>query len=356
MRPPRAIKQEQDQEQVAVAVAPPLPDNLPTSIKQEDGVPPVPASEQVDRPIETFKELMAIKDLKKRLETFDAFPEMKKVSLLYQQLIPLPTRDPYPENWERELARAKDVAKRKIQSSFPKIQATTTTRPAETVDTDTDSDEDSQENFSLYDDDVAHAMTHGSNSNNTAPTISNAETEQLLFLENLSRCVPIITYGFHVDRHNRGMNDAFCFCPCDRDTSVGTVAGRWRSLCGMESILPVCNKNKLIQKPPNEFLAHVRAIKGCPFHGILYDFLDELYSNFYGPNNKHVGFFQFKSPGYNAAMKNIKRKETNQDRLAAEQMRKREEENQQLHQVSPICNILWSIRYHQLTKRHFSII
>jgi hypothetical protein len=96
---------------------------------------------------------MAIEDLKKRLETFDSFPETKKVSLLYQQQIPLPTRDPYPENWERELVRAKDVARRKIQSSFPKNQARTP--PVETADSDTDSDEDSQENFSLYDDDVS---------------------------------------------------------------------------------------------------------------------------------------------------------------------------------------------------------
>jgi hypothetical protein len=307
--------------------------------------PPPPPQRRELESIETFQELMAIKDLKKRLETFDAFPEMKKVSLLYQQLIPLPTRDPYPENWERELARAKDAAKRKIESSFTKIQATT--RPAE----------NSQEEYSLYDDNVAHAMTHGStNSNNAVSTISNAETEQLLFLENLSRCVPIITYGFHVDRHSQGTNDAFCFCPCDRDTSQGTVAGRWRSLCGMESILPVCNKNKLIQKPPYEFLAHVRAIKGCPFHQILYDFLDQLYSNFYGPTNKHIAFFHHNTADYRKSLSYIKTSEAmtpgsascgqdnnKEKELAEEQLEMLKAQIQQLQKVSMqySCMIDW---------------
>jgi hypothetical protein len=343
MRPPRPIKQDQEQDTVAVAVAPPLPHNLPTpAIKQEDGVPPV--AEQADRPIETFVELMDIKDLNLRLETFDAFPEIKKVNLLYMdpllRIQGLPARDPYPENWESEIARAKDVTRRKIESSFPKNQTTTTPPAEETVNTDSD---ESLEEYSLYEKDVAHAMTHGSNSNNVSSTLSMAETEQLLFLENVSRCVPIMTYGFHVDKNNRETNDEFCFCPCS-NTSQGTVTGRWRSLCRMDdTILPICNKNKQIKKKPFEFIAHVRGIKGCVFHQILYDFLDELYSNFYGPNKKHIGFFQINDPDYRAAIKYIKKKEAIQDKLAFEQMRKQEEENHQLHQVSAAAIFVSSI-------------
>jgi hypothetical protein len=306
----------------------PQPQQQPQQ-RRPQPTPPAPHPQRQE-----FKELMAIEDLKKRLETFDSFPETKKVSLLYQQQIPLPTRDPYPENWERELVRAKDVARRKIQSSFPKNQARTP--PVETADSDTDSDEDSQENFSLYDDDVAHAMTHGSNSNNTAPTISMAETKQLLFLENVSRCVPIMTYGFHV---SRGTNEEFCFCPCSNN-SMDTVAGRWRSLCRMdENILPSCSKN--LQKSPNEFIAHVRGVKGCAFHRILYDFLDELYRNFYGPDKKHIGFFQINDTNYRAAIKCIKKKEANQDKLVAEQMIQLKAQIQQLQKVSASAHLLY---------------
>jgi hypothetical protein len=175
-------------------------------------------------------------------------------------------------------------------------------------------------------------MTNASSSNNNTPSnISSAERDQLLFLENLPRCLPIITYGFHVNRYNRETNEDFCFCPCDRDTTQGTVARRWRALCSMDTILSnkICNRNKLIQKKPKEFLDHVRTVKaGCAFHLILYDFLNELYRDFYGPNKQHIGFFQLNDPYYKAALRDIRKKETIQDMLAAEKMRKLEEEKQ----------------------------
>jgi hypothetical protein len=329
MRPLQApIKLEQDVSMSDVVAPTVENNNRPTPIKQEDGVAPVPLPEQL-----TFADLMA-KDLDERLEIFDALPEKKKVFLLYPGRIQgLPARDPYPENWETMVLRATEVAKRKIESSFPKSQMPP--RPAETVnehsdDSDEDSDENSHEDFS-HERHVVHAQTHGgSSSNNTTSNVSSAERNQLLFLENLQRCLPIITYGFHVGRHDREHNDDFCFCPCDRDTSQGTVAGQWRTLCNMNDILSenICNKNKLIQKKPKEFLDHVRTVKAsCVFHRILYDFLDDLFRDFYGQNKKHIGFFGMNDPCYKAAIRDIKRKEEMQDKFAAEQMH-------QLQQVS----------------------
>jgi hypothetical protein len=332
--------------------------NPPSPIKQEDGVPPAggPLPEQVEdsnyRPIKTFADLMAIKDLHQRLETFDVLPEWKKVVLLYPYRSEgLPARDPYPENWDSMLASAYDTVKTKIESSFSKNQASV--RPSQTtVNEYSDDDSSEEEEDSLYEKHVVRATTHASstssnkNNNNTTSNVSSAERDQLKFLENLPRCLPIITYGFHVDRHNRETNEAFCFCPCDRNTSPGTVAGRWRTLCDMDNILTnnICNKKKLIQKKPTEFLDHVRTVKaGCAFHRILYDYLEELYSNFYAPHKKHIGFFRPNDADYKAAKRDIKRKEVNQDVLAAKKMRKVEAELRQVSDTSTCKTIyVWS--------------
>jgi hypothetical protein len=245
---------------------------------------------------------MDIKDSKERLQAFDACPEIKRISLLHAGISSpptqvLPPRDPYPDDWEWEIIRAMEVTKGTIQRKFLKIQAAT--RPAaETVNTDSDSDDDS----------LIGVMKNASNSNNAASAISNDMAFQLSFLENLPRCLPIMTYGFHVNKDHRDCNEAFCFCPCST-TSLNTVAGRWRNLCCMDADnVPICNrKNKLdVLRAPNAFLDHLKGITGCPFHLIMHDFLTELYRHFYGQDKRHIGFSKTNTKEYNLSLRHAR--------------------------------------------------
>jgi hypothetical protein len=241
---------------------------------------PQQVEDSISPPTEmTFGDFIAIKDLKERLETFDLLPESKKLFLLYPTKARwLPERDPYPENWEVMLTRAKDVAKKTVQDGFRKKQAPV---PAAAAAVNPDSDDSEDEDEGLHEKNVLDSI-QGS------PT-KRDETNQLLFLDNLKRCLPIVTYGFHVDKHNRATNDACCFCPCDRDP----VAGRWRKLCGMDDILcdSICIELKQTQMSPKPFLDHLKSkAQSCVFHGILHSFLGELFSEFNGldDNNKRA--------------------------------------------------------------------
>ena len=306
-----------------------------------------------------MEDLLAIKNLDERLALFDSLPESKRLFLLYPQMrtTGLPARDPYPENWHIMVTRANDVVKKKIQAKFPKQQQQAPAPPTYATNNDTvvhtdsgDSDDDSEDD-GLYEKHVVRAMTHGNNNSTTTTTnnisqlVSSAERNQLLFLEHLPRCLPIITYGFHVDKHSRATKDDFCFCPCDRNTfGEGTVAGRWRALCRLDNILSehICNTKKLIQIKPKPFLDHLKSkAPSCVFHEILYAFLDELFSQFNGlddnnkhaKHNRHISFLDVNGPAFIAALVEIQKKEKFLERLAAEKMRRLEAEKHQLHQV-----------------------
>lgn len=344
------------------AVAPPLPvEDSSRPIKLEDSLVPLP--EQVEENSThgtsetTFDNLMKM-DLHARLASFDALTESDRLFLLFPQM-KLVDRDPYPDNWENMITQASAKVKTKIQGYFSKTQASAPTTSA-TVNEYSDSDEDDSDvEDGLYEKHVVHSMTHGNGSSSTTNNnqlISEAERNQLLFLENLPRCLPIITYGFHVVRLHRGTNDDSCFCPCDKATQQGTVAGRWRRLCGMDCILSqsICNSKKQIQIKPKPFLDHLRSKFSCVFHRILYEFLDELYSEFNGLENrhdkynKHISFFDVNGTDWKAVEVIIQKKETIIARLAAEKMRldeekmrldeermrELEEDKHQLHQVS----------------------
>ena len=114
----------------------------------------------------------------------------------------------------------------------------------------------------------------------------------------------MFTYGFHV----ADKESVYCFCPCDRHGPAdGTVAGRWRTLCDLETTLkeyPCATKKKspMIQKKPREYLEHVKK-KGssCPYHQILYQFLKLIFKDFYEAGRKHLAFYNAKNKDYKAA-------------------------------------------------------
>ena len=268
---------------------------------QADGVGPFPR--QVP-PSTTFDDLLA-QPLAERLKGFDLLPEPTKLSVLYPETTGWPEREPYPENWEEMVAGAMDVVRRRIQAEFANA-------PATTINT-TDFDESEDEDDGLYEPDVVAAMTHGSSTSNTQQ--SSDEKNQLLFLEHLPRCLPIITYGFHlVDQED----DGYCVCPCGRDPQQGSVVWRWLELCGIPSILSgsACNKKKKIQMSPRPLLQHVDSkAHGCKFHWIFYEFLKELFKNFNGLDwplqNVHIAFLNQGSEEYRATLHAIKGKKRN---------------------------------------------
>jgi hypothetical protein len=301
----------------------------------------------------TLEDLMKM-DLVERLAAFDALTESERLILLYppMRITGLPDRDPLPDNWEGMIAQASAKVKTKIQSYFPKTQASASATSAALSECSDSDEEDSDEEGGFYGKDVVHAMTQGNRSSSTTNNnqlVSEAEKNQLRFLENLPRCLPIMTYGFHVPRLKRGTKDDFCFCPCDRSTPQGTVAGRWRKLCGMDGILSqsIDKSKKLIQMEPKPFLDHLRSKASCVYHRTVFDFLDELYSEFNGlqerhaKHNKHISFFDVHSKDWKEIERCIQKKEENIAKLAAEKMmwderrlRELEEDKHQLVQAS----------------------
>jgi hypothetical protein len=238
-------------------------------------------AEQSDPPIETFDQLMKVHSLHQRLEKFDALPECDRVDLLYPLLFhKLPDRDPYPEDWENRVMGAKNAVRKTIELEF-------TLNDRE----DSDEDSESEEERGIYDQQVMQAQTGCSS---RSGKLADAKNNRLQFLENLGRCLPIITWGFHVDRFGRETEDEYCFCPCAPDNQQGgTVGSRWRKLCKLNSIpsQSICNK-KGKQLRPKAFIDHLRSKLGCPFHKIVFDFLEELYQNFYKMGMKHSAFFK----------------------------------------------------------------
>ena len=126
----------------------------------------------------SFADLMLETDLPKRLAMFDALTELQQVSVLWPYSTkPLPSRQVYPANWGDKFAKA-----------------------VVTVD--------------------------------PVPPVS-AELKEV-FLKHYIRGLPMFTYGFHVADKESG----YCFCPCDRHGPAhSTVAGRWRTLCDLETTL-----------------------------------------------------------------------------------------------------------------------
>lgn len=277
---------------------------------QADGVGPLPQQVPPLRVSTMFDDLLA-QPLAERLKRFDSLPEPTKLSVLYPQVdtTGLPEREPYPENWEKMVTGAMDVVRRQIEAEFANRQAPP---PATTINTDSDESEDDD---GLYEPDVVAAMTHGSSTSNTQQ--SSDERNQLLFLENLPRCLPIITYGFHlVDQQD----DGYCFCPCGREPQKGSVVWRWLELCGIPSILSgsACSqkKTKTIQMSPRPFLQHLESkAHGCKFHWIFYEFLKELFRNFNGLawplQNVHIAFLNQGSDEWRKTLHAIKEKRKN---------------------------------------------
>jgi hypothetical protein len=345
----------------------PQPRPSPRSIEHQKSAVSLPQQVVEDWSQASNFEAFLAKPIDERLAFFDAMPEDQKLLLLYPQKITtgLPPRDPYPKNWEVMLTRASNVAKTKIQASFRKQQppaSTTTGTPqaptrSRDLEFDTDSGRSDNEDDDLYEGQVVRTMTQGSSTTNNISQISTAERNQLLFLEHLPRCLPIITYGFHVDKHNRDTKDSFCFCPCDRNTPQGTVAGRWRLICGMENIMSenICSspKKKVIQMKPQAFLNHLESkVNSCGFHRILYDFLDELFSEFNGldddnkhaKHNKHISFLDVNGDDWNLAMREIRKKDERLESLVAEKIRTLEEDVCKLRRVSSQGrNCIWSM-------------
>jgi hypothetical protein len=114
--------------------------NPPPPIKQEQGcVAPVrrpggPLPEQVEdlnyRPIKTFADLMAIKDLHQRLKTLMYCRNGKRWYLYPYRSEGLPARDPYPENWDSMLASFTTRSRGKSKASF---QNQASVRPSQTT-------------------------------------------------------------------------------------------------------------------------------------------------------------------------------------------------------------------------------
>jgi hypothetical protein len=233
----------------------------PTQDSSRLGYDEVVAQRASSKPI-AFVDLMK-QSLAERSKIVQALPEEAKLLLLYPEMetTGLPERDRFPNDWNRLVSRAKEATKMKIEGRFVKEE------------TDSDDDSGSDSDFLIYGKDVV------------SRTDEKDKKEQHLFVDMCHTCLPIITYGFHVSIKH-GVDDKFCFCPCDRDTSNGTVAGRVRSICGMENIVDKgCNKKgAVLQVNSGAFVHHVRDKMGsCKFHRILYDFLEELYCSFDGP-------------------------------------------------------------------------
>ena len=292
-------------------------------------------AEQSDPPIETFDQLMKVHSLHQRLEKFDALPEGNRVALLYPLLFQnFPDRDPYPEDWENRVMGAKNAVRQTIELEFT---------PNDREDSDEDSE--SEEERGIYDLQVMQAQTGCSSKSGK---LAEAKNNRLQFLENLGRCLPIITWGFHVDRFGRETEDEYCFCPCAPDNQQGgTVGSRWRKLCKINSIplQSICKKGKLLR--PKAFIDHLRSKLSCPFHKIVFDFLEELYQNFYKVGMKHSAFFKLNDKDDNFTQGYLLKRDARAMEEMTEKTNELENARRQLPKVSA-SSVIFSSHYIQL--------
>ena len=228
----------------------------PKRRKQEAGSLEVEAAEVV-----TLDGLLQ-KDVSTRVNEFVQLGIELNMKLLYPASET--TRFPnvsFPDNWEELVEAASEVITAKIEKRFAEPE-------------NGDGDDSSVESDNLYETAVEEQMTGGR---------EGEKLNMLHFLKMVRTCVPILAYGFHVE----GANQEFCFCPCERSTEAGTVAGRCRHLCGMNQVLSeqICNRKGEIQSGPGAYIDHIKEKKkSCEFHNIMYEFLAELYSSFEGPH------------------------------------------------------------------------
>ena len=110
-----------------------------------------------------------------------------------------------------------------------------------------------------------------------------SQTQREEYLTHLSRGLPMLTYGFHLDVKLADEKTEYCYCPCDRVRPRDcTVTTRWRKLCDIDALLRPfqCAKTRSLglQKSPNGYLDHVKT-KGetCPYHRMLHSLLKVIY-------------------------------------------------------------------------------
>ena len=259
-------------------------------------------SEDSEEPM-TFIKITDIEDITMRLETFDALPEWNRIKVLRPSDGLLPNKDPYPPSWDVDLARATLAASEQITKNFEKASPA-----ASNPEFSDDASQGSGGGGMFGSDKITRT--------GQKPTdMSDEEIWQREFLKYLPRGLPMLTYGFHVDKHSRDTtNPIHCYCPCDRTTQAGTVAGNWRVICNLNNTLLeaekyCCNKNKkLINKSARGFIQHVfDKQEHCPLHRILYTYLKELYRNYYGPGQLHIAFFSNNTGDYKAGKKPAKK-------------------------------------------------
>ena len=55
----------------------------------------------------------------------------------------------------------------------------------------------------------------------------------------------------------------------------------------------------MIQKTPKLYLAHLRnKRRDCPYHQILYDFLETIFKDFHATDHKHLAFYETNSKAH----------------------------------------------------------
>ena len=151
----------------------------------------------------TLEELLTL-PLKKRLEVFDVLPEEARISILYPQKATwgLPARSPLPPGWEELVRKAHVTVTRKIEE-----RNVIHDRSSSIEDDNSDDDDSDVEGEGLFEDQVVRQMTGGT------ATKTAAEVNQHMFLAMIERTLPIMGYGFHVDKANKIQSFVFVRVP-----------------------------------------------------------------------------------------------------------------------------------------------
>ena len=122
------------------------------------------------------------------------------------------------------MSAAKKTVRKEIELRFANKNA-----PHSTNDTEDSEEEENSDEDGIYDIDATRAQIQPKSS---SKIIFEYKRNQLLFVEYSDRCLPFITWGFHIDRNNRIRNDKYCFCLC------GCGSGQGGSLEAVTQALP----------------------------------------------------------------------------------------------------------------------
>jgi len=120
--------------------------------------------------------------------------------------------------------------------------------------------------------------------------------DPVLIYESLARALPYcfpMEVGFHTTLMDSRGNENWCYCPLGRHMKP------FRELFGMRDLpeWEVCKFKA--KKAPHEFLKHVQQQSTNDYsHRVLWEYLEELFSNYHAKGVRHIAFEDINSDRY----------------------------------------------------------